>query len=108
MARLGYCPSGRLFEAAACGVPIISDWFEGLDHFFDPWREIVVVHNTADVLDALSMSDRELLHRAWLTRERVLERHTAGHRAHELEELVWSSSAASRSSTSSAERAAEA
>jgi spore maturation protein CgeB len=108
MARFGYCPSGRLFEAAACGVPIVSDWFEGLDDFFDPWREIVVAHNTADVLDALSMSDRELLQRAGLTRERVLERHTAGHRSRELEQLVWSSSAAPRTSASSAERVAEA
>jgi spore maturation protein CgeB len=25
MAEMGYCPSGRLFEAAACGVPIVTD-----------------------------------------------------------------------------------
>ena len=109
MARLGYCPSGRLFEAAACGVPIISDWFEGLDEFFDPWREIVVVHSEADVLEALSMSDGELSHRAWLARERVLERHTAMQRARELEELVWWTGAGPRSGVAgSAERLAEA
>ncbi|HKO51444.1 MAG TPA: glycosyltransferase [Polyangiaceae bacterium] len=90
MAQLGYCPSGRLFEAAACGVPILTDWFQGLDEFFDPWREVLVVHSRADVMDALSLSDGELLHRAWLTRERVLDRHTAMHRVRELEELVWS------------------
>ncbi|MCI0352400.1 MAG: glycosyltransferase, partial [Acidobacteriales bacterium] len=35
MARYGYCPSGRFFEAAACGTPIVSDWWEGLETFFD-------------------------------------------------------------------------
>ena len=109
MARLGYCPSGRLFEAAACGVPIISDWFDGLDEFFDPWREVVVVHRKTDVLAALSLTDAELDQRAWLARERVLERHTANHRARELEELVWSSSAAPRTpAAANVQRRAEA
>jgi spore maturation protein CgeB len=38
MAEMGHCPSGRLFEAAACGVPLLSDWWEGLDDFLAPWR----------------------------------------------------------------------
>src|SRR5205085_9249268 len=42
MAATGYCPSGRLFEAAACGAPILSDEWAGLDHFFEPGREILV------------------------------------------------------------------
>ena len=42
MARLGHCPSGRLFEAAACGAPIISDWWPGLYDFFEPGRDIIV------------------------------------------------------------------
>ena len=33
MAASGYCPSGRFFEAAACGTPIVTDWFRGLDSF---------------------------------------------------------------------------
>jgi len=36
MASMGYCPSGRLFEAAACGTAVLSDWWEGLDAFFEP------------------------------------------------------------------------
>jgi spore maturation protein CgeB len=40
MAALGWCPSGRLFEAAACGTPIVSDWWEGLGEFFEPQSEI--------------------------------------------------------------------
>ena len=42
MAACGYCPSGRFFEAAACGTPIVSDWFEGLDTFFRPGEEILI------------------------------------------------------------------
>ena len=42
MARMGYCPSGRLFEAAACGAPILSDAWEGLEAFFCPDREILI------------------------------------------------------------------
>ena len=42
---MGYCPSGRLFEAAACGAPILSDWWEGLEAFFEPGEEILVAHD---------------------------------------------------------------
>ncbi|HCC57591.1 MAG TPA: glycosyltransferase [Solibacterales bacterium] len=38
MRAMGYCPSGRLFEAAACGVPILTDTWEGLEEFFTPGR----------------------------------------------------------------------
>ena len=50
MARMGYCPSGRLFEAAASGVAIVSDEWEGLDEFFRPGTEVLVASNTADVI----------------------------------------------------------
>jgi spore maturation protein CgeB len=60
MARSGWCPSGRLFEAASCGVPILSDWFDGLDAFFEPGREILIARGTEDALAALDMPDAEL------------------------------------------------
>jgi spore maturation protein CgeB len=60
MAQYGFCPSGRLFEAAACGAPILSDWWEGLDRFFELGKEILPVCSTDDVLAALSLSDGEL------------------------------------------------
>lgn len=88
MARLGYCPSGRLFEAAACGVPLLSDWFEGLDQFFEPGREIEVVERREDVQRALGRSDRELRLQASRARERVLAEHTGEHRAAELVRLL--------------------
>lgn len=88
MAALGWCPSGRLFEAAACGAPIVSDWWEGLDEFFVPGREIIIAGTTEQVLAALDRSDSELAHIGAAARRRVLSRHTAERRAAELETLL--------------------
>ncbi|MBV8506663.1 MAG: glycosyltransferase [Alphaproteobacteria bacterium] len=88
MAEFGWCPSGRLFEAAACGTPIVSDWWEGLDQFFSPEREIIVVRTTEDVLAALEGSDAELAEIGTAARDWVLSRHTAARRAAELERLL--------------------
>ena len=87
MAQYGFCPSGRLFEAAACGVPILSDTWEGIDCFFAPGSEIVLVRSTADVLNALSLTDRELRQIGTQARERVLTCHTAEQRVLELEAI---------------------
>jgi spore maturation protein CgeB len=88
MADMGYCPSGRLFEAAACGVPLLSDRWEGLDHFFEPGREILTAETTEDALAALQLSDSELKTIADSARERVLAEHTAANRALELEQIL--------------------
>ena len=88
MAANGWCPSGRLFEAAACGTPIVSDWWEGLDEFFAPQREIIVVRTTEQVVTALERSDAELSRIGAAARERVLTRHTAARRAEEFEALL--------------------
>ena len=61
MAGYGYCPSGRFFEAAACGTPVITDSWEGLETFFCPGEELLVAHGTDDVLHALEISDEELV-----------------------------------------------
>ena len=84
MAALGYCPSGRLFEAAACGTPILSDTWEGLDRFFVPGREILVARTAEEAMEALSLSDREREAVARAGRERALSEHTAARRAAEL------------------------
>ena len=89
MVRAGWSPSVRLFEAAACGVPVISDWWEGLDHFFTPGQEILVARSAAEVVQHLSSVDDE--RRAQIgaaARKRVLAEHTAEHRVDELEEHV--------------------
>ena len=84
MARSGWCPSGRLFEAAACGTPIISDWWNGLSDFFTPGEEIVLARTSDDVMKALAMSDDELHRMAARARERTLAENTGDHRAQEL------------------------
>ncbi len=88
MAAYGWCPSGRLFEAAACGAPLVSDAWEGLDTFFTPDEEILLAHTGGDTLAALERSDLELGRMAARARERVLAEHTAAHRARQLEALL--------------------
>ncbi len=88
MALNGWCPSGRLFEAAACGAPILSDEWEGLDFFFEPGREILVARTTGHVMEALGMSPEALARIARAARERVLAAHTAARRALELENIL--------------------
>jgi len=84
MAELGWCPSGRLFEAAACGAAMISDTWEGLDAFFTPGREILLAENSDDVISALDASDVEIGRLAAAARERTLAQHTSECRAREL------------------------
>jgi spore maturation protein CgeB len=88
MAACGWCPSGRLFEAAACATPILSDWWDGLGEFFDPGTEIIVVRTTEDVLAALELSDRELAAIGAAARGRALAEHSSDRRALELSRLL--------------------
>src|SRR5438034_5798802 len=90
MAEMGYCPSGRLFEAAACDVPLLSDGWEGLEQFFTPGKEILIAENTEDAVNALEMPDEQLQRIARAARERTLEEHTADRRARDLEEVLES------------------
>jgi spore maturation protein CgeB len=85
MAEMGFCPSGRLFEAAACGVPILTDSWSGLETFFTPDVEILIARDTTDTLHALDRSPDDLAHIAAAARERTLTEHTADRRAQELE-----------------------
>jgi spore maturation protein CgeB len=88
VAAMGYCPSGRLFEAAACGVPIVSDEWEGLDYFFEPGEEILAARTARHVIDALEMGEEQLARMARAARERTLAVHTTRHRAAELENIL--------------------
>jgi spore maturation protein CgeB len=89
MVRWGYSPSVRLFEAAACGVPIISDEWPGLATIFAPDREILVARSGADVLRFIrDTSEAERRQLALNARRRVLASHTAAHRAALLESYV--------------------
>lgn len=87
MAETGYCPSARLFEATACGAALLSDWWEGIDQFFEPGAEILIARNTEDALAALDRSPEDLARIARAARERTLACHTAEARALELEAI---------------------
>jgi len=84
MAEMGYCPSGRLFEAAACGAAVLSDSWPGLEEFFEPGAEILVANTTDDVLAALDLPEQQLAYIGRAARERVLTDHTAERRALQL------------------------
>lgn len=88
MASMGYCPSGRLFEAAACGTPILTDDWPGLAEFFRPGREIVLTGTTEDVRDAMRLTDHERRAIGEAARERALSEHSARTRAIQLEALL--------------------
>nr|WP_201752052.1 glycosyltransferase [Microvirga arsenatis] len=86
MIRAGYSPSVRLFEAAACATPIISDIWDGIETLLDPGREIVLAQAPEDVLAVLDQwpePRREALGAA--AQQRILAEHTAAHRAAAME-----------------------
>lgn len=91
MASAGWSPSVRLFEAAACGVPAVSDAWPGLDCFFEPGKEILVARSAGEVVEALSeIAPDEARAMGAAARRRVLAEHTPDRRAEELEEHVRS------------------
>lgn len=90
MAAMGWCPSGRLFEAASCGVPILSDTWEGLDAFFEPGAEILIAATTGDATDAIDLGDDQLARIAAAARERVLAEHTSDRRVRDFERALES------------------
>jgi spore maturation protein CgeB len=88
MAAYGYCPSGRLFEAAACGTAIVSDPWEGIETFFTPGQELFLARSSLDVLDVLSQGEHALATAGRRARERVLDEHTADHRVRDLTRVL--------------------
>jgi spore maturation protein CgeB len=88
MAQLGYCPSGRLFEAAACATAIVSDDWPGLDTFFQPGEELMVTRSTDEVVATLALPTARARAVGEAARARVTAEHTATHRALELEQLL--------------------
>ncbi len=89
MVRAGYSPSVRLFEAAACGTPIISDYWEGLDSVLKIGTEILVARNAAESLRAMrELTETERSRIGDAARKRVMSHHTAAHRAAELESYI--------------------
>lgn len=86
MIKAGWSPSVRLFEAAACGTPIISDYWEGMDSIFEIGKELLLSASPEDTLQCLqNIPDEERKAIGERARKKVLANHTAAHRATELE-----------------------
>jgi spore maturation protein CgeB len=101
MVRAGFSPSVRLFEAAACGTPIISDEWAGLETLFEPGVEILIAKSSRQVVEILQgMPETERREIGQRARRRVLAEHTASHRAAELEAIISGRAASASSATS--------
>lgn len=94
MRTLGFSPSVRLFEAAACGTPIISDRWPGLETIFEPSSEILIASEPNEVVEILrDMPEERRRAIAENARKRVLADHTSEHRAQQLEAYYLEASA---------------
>ncbi len=77
MARYGFSPATRVFEAAGAGACLITDAWEGIESFLEPGREILVAHNGGDVARITRELSREQARDIGeAARERVLASHT--------------------------------
>src|SRR5581483_5181738 len=89
MARYGFSPATRVFEAAGAGACVITDAWDGVAQFLEPGREVLVARDGGEVaalLDGLTLERARAIGRAALAR--VLAEHTYAHRAAELEALL--------------------
>jgi spore maturation protein CgeB len=82
---MGFTPTRRLLAAAACGVPVLTDNWDGIDFFFEPHREVFCVNDEQDVLAVLYGKEEGLRRKIGQeARNRIMEQHTTGHRAEQL------------------------
>jgi spore maturation protein CgeB len=89
MARYGFSPATRVFEAAGAGASIITDYWEGIDQFFEPGKEILVAENSDQIADYLSTFDeRKFKEIGEAAYKRVLLEHTYKHRAAQFEQII--------------------
>jgi spore maturation protein CgeB len=89
MARFGFSPATRVFEAAGAAACLITDAWEGIEEFLEPGVEVLVAHNGHDVAQHVASLDEETARRiGHAARERILARHTYAHRAEQVEKLL--------------------
>ncbi len=89
MARYGFSPATRVFEAAGAGACLITDAWEGIEQFLTPDLECLVAHDGSDVVrfirELTPERSREIGDAA---RRRVLSEHTYAHRALDVEQVL--------------------
>lgn len=90
MAAMGYCPSGRLFEASAAGTAVLSDWWQGLDTFFKPGEEILIADSSGEAIAAIKNDRGALAKIGARAKQRTLDCHTAEIRARRFIDMIES------------------
>jgi spore maturation protein CgeB len=89
MAKFGFSPATRVFEAAGAGACIITDYWKGIEAFFEPGEEILVANNGQEVEKILaSLSSKKAEQIGEAAYKKVLAKHTYEHRAELLEAVI--------------------
>ncbi len=89
MASVGFSPPTRVFEAAGAGSCVITDYWEGIDTFFEPGCEILVARNAREIVDLLRTVDGKLAKEMGdAMRKRALLEHTYALRALQVREIL--------------------
>jgi spore maturation protein CgeB len=89
MARYGFSPATRVFEAAGAAACLITDYWTGIDSFFEPGKEILVANSAEDVVCHLNELTRERSKKIGeAALKKVLAQHTYLHRAELLEQIL--------------------
>jgi spore maturation protein CgeB len=96
MARLGWSPSVRLFEAACCGAVVISDVWPGIETFLEPGRELLLSSTTAQTLQHLELSAAERREIGRTARRRIVAEHSCSERAAQLERYLLEATSAKK------------
>jgi spore maturation protein CgeB len=89
MARFGFSPPTRVFEAAGAGACLMTDAWEGIELFLEPGREVLVARGGEEVAEHLrALTPEEARHMGQAARQRVLREHTYAHRALQVERVL--------------------
>lgn len=89
MARCGYSPATRVFEAAGAAACIVTDEWEGVELFLEPDTEVLVARSGEEVAEHLqALTPQRARQIGWKAQARVLARHTYANRAREVHALI--------------------
>lgn len=89
MARYGYSPATRVFEAAGAGACLITDLWKGIEEFLEPEQEVLIAADGMEVAEHLAKLSPARAHDIGAAaRQRILQEHTYAHRAAQLEAVL--------------------
>lgn len=89
MARYGFSPPTRVFEAAGAGACLITDFWEGIEMFLEPDKEVLVARDAEEVANHLTLLDRDRARQiGQAALKRIQNEHTYAHRVEQLESIL--------------------